>query len=65
LAGLERTFDLLANFSRIGRGVDEIAPGVRRFRFQAHAVFYSEEQQFILIRAVLHQTREIKPELFD
>src|ERR1019366_10811962 len=27
--------------SRTGRAVDEIAPGVRRFRFQAHTVFYT------------------------
>ncbi len=64
-AGLERTFDLLASFPRIGRAVEEITPGLRRFRFQAHTVFYTEEADFILIRAVLHQAREIKPDLFD
>ena len=64
-AGLERTFDLLAHFPRIGRLMDEIAPRVRRYRFQAHMVFYSEESEFVLIRAVLHQTREIRPELFN
>ncbi len=45
--------------------MDEIAPGIRRFRFQAHAVFHTEEVGFILIHAVLHQAREIKPDLFD
>jgi toxin ParE1/3/4 len=45
--------------------MDEIAPGFRRFRFQAHTVFYTEEAGFILIRAVLHQAREIEPDLFD
>ena len=64
-AGLERTFDLLADFPRIGRAVEEIAPGFRRFLFQAHTVFYTEEAAFILIRAVLHQAREIKRDLFD
>lgn len=64
-AGLDRTFDLLASFPRIGRSADEIAPTVRRFRFQAHTVFYTEEADYILIRAVLHQSREIKPDLFD
>lgn len=57
-SGLERTFDLIANFPRIGRAVDEIVPGFRRFRFQAHTVYYTEEADFILIRAVLHQARE-------
>lgn len=64
-AGLERIFDLLANFPRIGRSVEEIAPRVRRFRFEAHTVFYTEESDYILIRAVLHQAREIKPDLFS
>jgi toxin ParE1/3/4 len=32
-AGLERTFDLLASFPRIGRAMAEIAPRFRRFRF--------------------------------
>ncbi len=64
-SGLERTFDLLASFSRIGRNVDDIAPGFRRFRFQAHNVFYTEEAGFILIRAVLHQARDVRPDLFD
>jgi toxin ParE1/3/4 len=64
-AGLERTLDLLARFPRIGRSVEEIASGFRRFRFQAHTVFYTEEAGFILIRAILHQAREIKPDLFD
>lgn len=64
-AGLERMFDLLASFPRIGRAIDEIAPGFRRFRFQAHFVFYTEEPEFVLIRAVFHRAREIKPDLFD
>ncbi len=64
-AGLERSFDLLANFPLIGRAVDEILPGFRRFHFQAHAIFYTEEAGTILIRTVLHQSRAIKPDLFD
>jgi toxin ParE1/3/4 len=65
LAGLERTFDLLANFSRIGTSVDDIAPGCRRFRFQAHVVFYSEEPGCVTIRVVLHHSRQIRPDLFN
>jgi toxin ParE1/3/4 len=64
-AGLDRTFDLLASFPLIGRAADEMASGFRRFRFQAHTIFYTEEAGFILIRAVLHQAREIKPDLFE
>ena len=64
-AGLAHTFALLADFPRIGIPVDEIASGFRRFRFQSHAVFYTEEPDFILIRAVLHQAREIRPGVFE
>lgn len=55
LAGLERTFGLLADFPRIGQSADELVPGYRRFRFQAHVVFYSEEGDYIVIRAILHR----------
>jgi toxin ParE1/3/4 len=65
LGGLERTFDLLANFPRIGTSVNDTAPGYRRFRFQAHMVFYTEDQDGLVIRVILHHSREIRPDLFD
>ncbi|MGN1288250.1 MAG: type II toxin-antitoxin system RelE/ParE family toxin [Bradyrhizobium sp.] len=64
-AGLERTFSLLADFPRIGQSVDELAPGHRRFRFQSHNVFYTEENGHVLIRAVYHHAQDIRPKLFD
>lgn len=36
-AGFERTFGLLAEFPGIGIGVDELAPGYRRFRHRMHS----------------------------
>lgn len=38
-AGLERTFGLLADFSRIGQDASALRAGFRRFRFQAHVIF--------------------------
>jgi toxin ParE1/3/4 len=52
LAGLERTFGLLA-------------PRHRRFRFQSHNIFYTEEAADILIRAIYHHAQDIRPQLFD
>ncbi len=52
-AGLERRFDLLVHFPRIGRLIPEIAPGYRRFQFQAHAVFYTETEDADLSRSVM------------
>jgi toxin ParE1/3/4 len=64
-AGLERTFGLLADFPRIGQLVEELALGHRRFRFQAHHIFYTEDGDHIVIRAIYHHSRAIRPELFN
>ena len=64
-AGLERTFGLLADFPRIGQPVDELASRNRRFRFQSHNIFYTEEGAHILIRAIYHYAQDIRPQLFD
>ena len=50
LAGLKRTFDLLAHFPRMGIAADELMPGYRRFRFQSHYIFYTEEAGHVLER---------------
>jgi toxin ParE1/3/4 len=64
-AGLARTFGLLADFPLIGAVVDELAPGYRRFRFQSHFIFYTAEADHVVIRAVLHAARDIRPRLFE
>jgi toxin ParE1/3/4 len=64
-AGLIRTFDLLADFPRIGQPVDELAAGYRRFRFQSHLIFYTEQPDYIEIRAIVHAAQDIRPQLFD
>jgi toxin ParE1/3/4 len=64
-AGLEQTFGLLADFPRISQLAEELASRHRRFRFQAHYIFYTEEPGHIVIRAIYHHSREIRPELFD
>jgi len=63
-AGLERTFSLLADFPRIGQPVDELASGHRRFRFQSHNIFYTDEASHILRRAIHHVAQDIRPQLF-
>jgi toxin ParE1/3/4 len=64
-AGLERSFGLLADFPKIGASVDELLAGARRFRFQSHNIFYTEEGGGVLIRAVLHVSQDLRPELFS
>jgi toxin ParE1/3/4 len=64
-AGLERTFGLLADFPGIGSSADEIRPGYRRFRFQSHYIFYTQETKYIFIRGLIHVRQDLRPALFE
>jgi toxin ParE1/3/4 len=64
-AGLERTFGLLADFPGIGTASDEIVAGYRRFRFQSHYVFYTQEPDHVLIRTLIHVRQDLRPALFE
>jgi toxin ParE1/3/4 len=64
-AGLERTFRLLADFPKMGVAADELLIGGRRFRFQSHIIFYTEDGDDILIRALVHAAQNLRPDLFD
>ena len=64
-AGFERTFGLLADFPGIGTNSDELVAGYRRFRFQAHYIFYTEEADHVLIRALIHVRQNLRPALFE
>jgi len=60
-AGFERTFGLLADFPGIGTSADELVSGYRRFRFQSHYIFYTEETDHVLIRALIHARQNLRP----
>ena len=64
-AGLIRTFGLLADFPAIDQTADDLREGLRRFRFQAHFVYYTVSTGMVEIRGVLHHARQIRPSLFD
>jgi toxin ParE1/3/4 len=65
LAGLDRTFGLLADFPLMGPNADEIVPELRRFRFQSHFVFYMPASDHIFIRGIFHIRMNIRAELFE
>lgn len=65
VAGLKHTFELLVDFPRMGAAAFELAPELRRYRYQAHHIFCAPTPDFVLIRAVLHTKREIHRDLFD
>jgi toxin ParE1/3/4 len=64
-AGFERTFSLLADFPGIGISAAELVTGYRRFRFQSHYIFYTEEADHVLIRALIHVRQDLRPALFE
>ena len=47
-------FDSLLANPQLGRSADELAPGLRRIRQQAHVVFYRADADAVLIVRVLH-----------
>lgn len=65
IEGLKRTCGLIADFPGIGTSADEFAPGLRRFRFQSHNIFYSLVGGFVVVRAFIHVRRACRSELFE
>ena len=47
----------------LGRSAEEIAPGLRRIRQQAHVVFYIPSDAAILIVRVLHHSMDFERHL--
>jgi toxin ParE1/3/4 len=64
-AGLIRSFGLLADFPLIGQTADNLSVGYRRFRFQSHLIFYTIQPDHVEIRAIIHSSQDIRPQLFD
>ena len=64
-AGLDRIFGLLADFPLMGQDAGDLRSGYRRFHFQSHIVFYSEGPEGVVIRSILHKSREIRSDLFE
>ena len=65
ITGFQTTFELIGTFPRIGRSADELHAGYRRYRFQAHYIFYTEESDHVLIRAIVHTVQDLRPDLFE
>ncbi|MDX2259284.1 MAG: type II toxin-antitoxin system RelE/ParE family toxin [Hyphomicrobiaceae bacterium] len=65
LAGLKASFELICQFPGIGVAAFEIKPTWRRYRYQSHYLFYSQQPDHILIEAIVHTRRNIRTDLFD
>ena len=64
-AGLMRSLGLLADFPLIGQTADNLSAGLRRFRFQSHLIFYTVQPDHVEIRAIIHGSQDIRPQLFE
>lgn len=53
---------LLGN-PQLGRSAEELAPGLRRIRQQAHVIFYKPSADAILIVRVLHHKMDVERHL--
>jgi toxin ParE1/3/4 len=65
LAGFKKSFELLAEFPRMGRAADELRPGLRRYRHQSHYILYTSDDGQVLIRAIIHVRQNLRPELIE
>ncbi|MBM3573370.1 MAG: type II toxin-antitoxin system RelE/ParE family toxin [Alphaproteobacteria bacterium] len=53
--GLERCFRMLAEHPRRGRSAARLAPSLRRWDYEAHAIFYRPVAAGVLSVRALHQ----------
>ena len=65
VAGLEASFNLLVSFPRVGVASFEIKIGLRRYRHQSHYIFYTEQDDALLIEDLIHVRRNMRRDLFD
>lgn len=61
----DEVFQSLARSPNIGRGVDGLLPGLRRFPIGEYLVFFTAAEGGIRVVRVIHGAREILPELFE
>jgi toxin ParE1/3/4 len=54
LGGLDETLQRLAAIPQMGRKADDLRKGLFRYLYQSHMIFYTIEQDEIVIRRVLH-----------
>ena len=59
LLGLHERFQMFAEQPTHGRKADELAPGLRRFEYQSHMVFYIPKDNGVQIVRVLHQRMDV------
>jgi toxin ParE1/3/4 len=62
LDSLNKEFDLLSQFPRMGRQRDDLAPELRSLPFGNYVIFYYPLHDGILVARVFHGAREVDAE---
>jgi toxin ParE1/3/4 len=57
---LESRFELLAQFPRIGTPTYDLRPGLYRYSYEAHTIFYMIAPDHVLIVRVLYARADFK-----
>ncbi len=57
--GLEICFQGLAENVELGRRADWLAPNLRRFEHHSHVVFYTPQDESVVIARVLHKRMDM------
>jgi toxin ParE1/3/4 len=58
-AGFHRVFGLIAKAPKMGRRAEDFKPGYRRHLYQAHRIFYTVEDDSVVIRAIYHTSLDL------
>lgn len=59
----KRCFASLLDNPMLGRSADELAPGLRRIRQQAHVVYYIADEEQVLVVRILHHRMDFERHL--
>ena len=63
LSGMHGRMETLAEHPLVGRNADELAPGLRRFEYESHIIFYVVKTNGVHIVRVLHQSMDVRRHL--
>lgn len=64
--GLHRMFGLLADFPLMGLSADEFIPGMQKFRYQSHFVFYTQNSSTsVTIQHVIYARQTVRKHMFE
>ncbi len=64
IEGFQRTFELLARFPGIGRPAGRFRRGLRCYCYESNYIFFTVEDDHILIREIFHTSQNITKKMF-